>query len=108
VKKLISIITMAIMFLTMTGCDDKEKKPEMDPEAAGEFVVDYMKEKYDVDFEFETYKKEKNKDSAEIYGNVLNNRDYMHIICVEPKGNDNDGDGYFDSYKIRNKTYYSY
>jgi len=96
VKKLISIITMAIMFLTMTGCDDKEKKPEMDPEAAGEFVVDYMKEKYDVDFEFETYQKEKNKDYAEIVG-TIDSLEYKYIVQVEL----NDDNSYcikYDSY----------
>ena len=71
-KKLISLLTMIVMLLSMTGCLSGGK-PDTDYEAIGQCAVDYMKEKYDVDFEFLSYIVMMGKDYAEIRGYVDGN-----------------------------------
>ncbi|MBE6837277.1 MAG: hypothetical protein E7509_04690 [Ruminococcus sp.] len=104
-KKLISLLTMIVMLLSMTGCDDKEKKPEMDPESAGEFAVDYMKEKYDVAFDLIDFIVPMGKDYAEIRGYIDNNEEVEYIVYACGDDVDKDDDGYADSYTIIGDNY---
>ena len=95
---------MVVILLSMTGCLG-DGKPDTDYEAIGQCAVDYMKEKYDVDFELSNYIVPMGKNFAEIRGYVDGNEEVKYIVYACADEVDEDNDGYADSYTIIGDNY---
>lgn len=88
----------------MTGCLG-DGKPDTDYEAIGQCAVDYMKEKYGVDFELSNHIVPMGNDFAEIRGYVDGNEEVKYIVYACADEVDEDNDGYADSYTIIGDNY---
>ena len=105
-KSMLLLIVFVTVIISSTSC---ESKPIMDEDKCAEVALEYMKNKYQKDFEV-TYSQEKKRiigraGYAEVDVRVKGKeKEYRIMMC--PDGyDDSDKDGYYDSYIVISDDY---
>ena len=99
-KCMIAIVVFATVIINSTGC---ESKPIMDEDKCAEVALEYMKNKYQKDFELVSSVQNKKVIGRKGYATVrvLTDEEKEYCVMVYPDGDeDTDKDGYYDSYKV--------
>ena len=99
-KCMIAIVVFATVIINSTGC---ESKPIMDEDKCAELALEYMKNKYQKDFELVSSVQNKKVIGRKGYATVrvLTDEEKKYRVIVYPDGEeDTDKDGYYDSYKV--------
>ena len=104
-KCMIAIVVFATVIINSTGC---ESKPIMDEDKCAELALEYMKNKYQKDFELVSSVQNKKVIGRKGYATVrvLTDEEKKYRVIVYPDGEeDTDKDGYYDSYKVISDDY---
>ena len=106
-KCMIAIVVFATVIISSTGC---ESKPIMDEDKCAEVALEYMKNKYQKDFELVSSVQNKKVIGRKGYATVrvITDEEKKYRVIVYPDGEeDTDKDGYYDSYKVVSDNYMS-
>ena len=106
-KCMIAIVVFVTVIINSTGC---ESKPIMDEDKCAEVALEYMKNKYQKDFELVSSVQNKKVIGRKGYATVrvLTDEEKKYRVIVYPDGEeDTDKDGYYDSYKVISDDYMS-
>ena len=104
-KCMIAIVVFAMVIINSTGC---ESKPIMDEDKCAEVALEYMKNKYQKDFELVSSVQNKKVIGRKGYVTVrvITDEEKEYCVMVYPDGDeDTDKDGYYDSYKVISDDY---
>ena len=111
-KRVKFLLVMSLIIVsTIVICTGCEKRIKMDADKCAEVALEYLKEKYQTEFEIIDSWERKKFIGAAGYAEVIVNHkeegtDNRYVVVVYPDGStDENEDGYYDSYKVVSDTY---
>ena len=105
------LVMLLIIVSTIMICTGCEKRIKMDADKCAEVALEYLEEKYQTEFEVSDAGEVMKYVGSAGYAKVtvrqkLENSDNEYLVVVYPNSlEDEDKDGYYDSYKVVSDTY---